>query len=363
MATPPVERGEPVGSGKSGPDGFLFSGNRHESTPRGLLLDPRLTPLERNAWQVLRLHITGEGVTAFPSYEQLRPFLATMPCGARASCETIARALTVLRLTRWLSLVRRRRDARSGRLQGNLYVLHDEPLSPWEAMQLDAEYLGLLSQALGHASKVVQRVGWHTLQEIGEDPRISEQSLPTRLQVLVQRMKTASESEAGRTHWLRNPNDLPSASEAGPQAAPPVLLPNPKRDRTVQAKKEVRTTASGSREDQSLRLPERFGRLQAEQRHGALAALRRLDASDRQAVLDEWDARCRRSSVRNPAGYLFGIIQKAARGEFRAWAGQAQCASPSPAPSVEEPRPAAKPAEPEAVRQHIAQIRDLLRRK
>ena len=64
MATPPVERGEPAGSGKSGPDGFLFSGNRHESTPRGLLLDPRLTPLERNAWQVLRLHITGEGVAA-----------------------------------------------------------------------------------------------------------------------------------------------------------------------------------------------------------------------------------------------------------------------------------------------------------
>lgn len=363
MATPPVDRGGPVGSGKSGPDGFLFSGNRHESTPRGLLLDPRLTPLERNAWQVLRLHITGEGVTAFPSYEQLRPFLATMPCGARASCETIARALTVLRLTRWLSLVRRRRDARSGRLQGNLYVLHDEPLSPWEAMQLDAEYLGLLSQALGHASKVVQRVGWHTLQEIGEDPRISEQSLPTRLQVLAQRMKTISESEAGRTDWLRNPNDLPSASEARPQAAPPVLLPNPKRGRTVQAKKEVRTTATYC-EAQPLRLPERFGRLQAEQRHGALAALQRLDASDRQAVLDEWDARCRRSSIRNPAGYLFGIIQKAARGEFRAWAGEAQCASHSLAPPpVEEPRSAAKPAEPEAVRQHIAQLRDLLRRK
>jgi hypothetical protein len=206
-------------------------------------------------------------------------------------------------------------------------------------------------------------VGWHALQEIDEDPRISEQSLPSRLQVLVQRMKTASESEAGRTDWLRNPNDLPSASEAGVQAAPPVLLPNPKRDRTVQAKKEVRTTATYC-EAQPLRLPERFGRLQAEQRHGALAALQRLDASDRQAVLDEWDARCRRSSIRNPAGYLFGIIQKAARGEFRAWAGQVQPEPPSPAPQrVEEPRPAAKPAEPEAVRQHIAQIRDLLRRK
>jgi hypothetical protein len=30
-------------------DGFLFSGNRHESVPRALFLDRRLTPLERNA--------------------------------------------------------------------------------------------------------------------------------------------------------------------------------------------------------------------------------------------------------------------------------------------------------------------------
>jgi hypothetical protein len=27
-------------------------------------------------------------------------------------------------------------------------VLHDEPLSPFEAMQLDPDYLGLVSQAL-----------------------------------------------------------------------------------------------------------------------------------------------------------------------------------------------------------------------
>ncbi len=62
--------------------------------------------------------------------------------------------------------------------------------------------------------------------------------------------------------------------------------------------------------------------LKAEQQSGALAALQPVDPDLHQAVLDEWDARCRASSVRNPAGYLFGIIQKAMRGEFRAWAGQ-----------------------------------------
>jgi len=47
-------------------DAFLFSGNRHETVPRRLFLDRRLTPLERNAWQVFRLMLNDDGVTAFP---------------------------------------------------------------------------------------------------------------------------------------------------------------------------------------------------------------------------------------------------------------------------------------------------------
>ena len=169
-------------------DGFLFSGNRHESVPRALFLDRRLTPLERNAWQVFRLQLNDDGVTAFPTYDQLRPYLASMPCAAQASHETVARALTLLRLTRWLSLVRRRRDPKTGRILGNLYVLHDEPLTPFEAMQLDPDYLGLVSQALTHAAKAVQIVGMNTLREIAEDPMLNGRTLPTRLQVLAQRM-------------------------------------------------------------------------------------------------------------------------------------------------------------------------------
>ena len=134
-----LEPKEPAQGTAPAADGFLYSGNRHESVPRRLFLDRRLTPLERNAWQVFRLQLNDDGVTAFPTYDQLRPYLASMPCAAQASHETVARALTLLRLTRWLSLARRRRDPKTGRIQGNLYVLHDEPLSPFEAMQLDPD--------------------------------------------------------------------------------------------------------------------------------------------------------------------------------------------------------------------------------
>ena len=381
--TPPAPRGAAAAS-LAAPvsDGFLYSGNRHESVPRALFLDRRLTPLERNAWQVLRLQLQSDGVTAFPTYDQLRPYLASMPCAAQASHETVARALTLLRLTRWLSLVRRRRDPKTGRILGNLYVLHDEPLTPFEAMQLDPDYLGLVSQALTHAAKAVQIVGMNTLREIAEDPMLNGRTLPTRLQVLAQRMarnKWADasypqapvdhESEEGQDGLLRNLDGPSSESEAGLKPAPDGSLRNPKEDRTVRMDRinQVRTVPR-AKALQHLRLPERLLRLKDEQQSGAMVALQQVDESLRQAVLDEWDARCRNSAVRNPAGYLFGIIQKAIRGEFKAWAGEGGSPSTPPAPP---PRPAAPaPSAPpppapngpgrEAARAYLAKLRSTL---
>ena len=383
--TPPAPRGAAAAS-LAAPvsDGFLYSGNRHESVPRALFLDRRLTPLERNAWQVFRLQLQSDGVTAFPTYDQLRPYLASMPCAAQASHETVARALTLLRLTRWLSLVRRRRDPKTGRILSNLYVLHDEPLTPFEAMQLDPDYLGLVSQALTHAAKAVQIVGMNTLREIAEDPMLNGRTLPTRLQVLAQRMarnKWADasypqapvdhESEEGQDGLLRNLDGPSSESEAGLKPAPDGSLRNPKEDRTVRMDRinQVRTVPR-AKALQHLRLPERLLRLKDEQQSGAMVALQQVDESLRQAVLDEWDARCRNSAVRNPAGYLFGIVQKAIRGEFKAWAGEAGSASTPPAPSS-PPRPAAPaPSAPpppapngpgrEAARAYLAKLRSTL---
>ena len=115
----------PSGGADEPDDGLLFCGNVHESVPRALFLDERLTPLERNAWQIIRMRVGPDGLTAFPTYQSLRPYLTSVPCSGRASDETIARALTLLRLTRWLSVVRHRRRAADGRILGNLYVLHE----------------------------------------------------------------------------------------------------------------------------------------------------------------------------------------------------------------------------------------------
>jgi len=382
----PISAPSPATPAASG-DAFLFSGNRHETVPRRLFLDRRLTPLERNAWQVFRLMLNDDGVTAFPTYEQLRPWLASMPCAGQASHETVARALTLLRLTRWLSLVRRRRDAKTGRILGNLYVLHDEPLTPFEAMQLDPDYLQLVSQALGHSAKAVQIVGLHTLKEIGEDPMLAGRTLPSRLQVLAERLASqgvgahesypqedaAHESEEGPTSLLRNSYDPTSESEAGSKPAPDASLRNPKQARTVRSSRinEVRTTAQAQAQARALgdlQWPKRFAELKAEQQTGARVALQQVDAALRQAVLDEWAARCSSHGIRNPAGYLFGIIQRAIHGEFNAWAKKDAPSAhappnerPPPAPPPSQPQ--GKPVPPEVARQHIERLRNLLASK
>lgn len=356
-------------------DGFIFSGNRHDSVPRALLLDNRLTPLERNAWQVFRLLLNDDGITAFPTYDQLCPYLASMPCTARASHETVARALTLLRLTRWISLVRRRRDPKTGRIQGNLYVLHDEPLTPYEAIQLDPDYLGLVSQALNRASKSVQRVGVHTLKEMADDPRLSGRVLPSRLQVLSQRLAAQGwsveqsypqpgdghESEEGQKSLHRNPEPPTSESEAGANPSKAGSLRNPKTDSTVRKEKEIKEVRTVPRAHGlgMLRLPERFMSLKAEQQSGALAALKPVDTELHQAIIDEWDERCQASSVRNPAGYLFGIIQKAMKGEFRAWTSQQKS---SPSVSLPPQPPPMQAADPEVARENIARLHALLGR-
>lgn len=360
-------------------DGLIFSGNLHDNIPRALLLDKRLTPLERNAWQALRLLDAG-GITAFPTYDQLAPWLASMPCTDKASHETVARALTVLRLTRWISLVCHRRDPKTGRIQGNLYVLHDEPLTLFEAIQLDRDYLGLVSNAMAHASKSVQRVGVYTLKELSEDPQLIGKTLPNNILTLSQHLSAQGwilqksytqdmhmhESEEGQNIRLRNCLSPTSESEAGEKASKTDTLRNPKSDSTVHKKnkKEVRTVL---RACVNLRLPERFMSLKAEQQKGAITALQTVEPEElHQAILDEWDIRCHENKINNPAGYLFGIIQKAQRGEFQPWAGE------KPANGLSAKTSEGQPAQPseqqsyipvprEVAQEHVNRLRSILK--
>ncbi len=354
--------GKPFHFGRNADDGILYSGNRHESVPRALYLDRRLTPLEHTAWVVIRFMIQDAGITAFPTYAQLRPYLTSTPRATQASDETVARALMLLRLTRWLSLVRRQRDPATGRVLGNLYVLHDVSLAPYEAIQLDPTYLELVSHALSHASKVIQHTGHDTLKELAADPLLHGRVLPSRLQLLIDRVsREESSAEKPRTHQPADKagtdasprstatgRTSPDAKVATSQGASPssasevgcqsrnTSLRNPKSGtvRTIHTNSiyngfsTVQYTAA--RNCAHLHLPEDFTKLPPEQQSGALMAVLQLPLDLQQPVFDEWAARCRVSAVRKPAAYLFGLIQRALRGEFHPWASQRSTHSNSP---------------------------------
>lgn len=358
-------------------DSFIFSGNVHESVPRALFLDTRLTPLERNAWQVIRMRLEPDGVTALPTYEQLRPYLSCMPYAEKASSETVARALTVLRLTRWLSLVRKRR-AKDGSKQSNVYVLHDEPLTPFEAMRLDDDYFSLVCQSMEHASKAIQRVAQGVLHDIAADPFLAGKRLPTRLEVLMGRtgarvdaqedrhkLSTGHKSEEGCKGILRNQNELASESEAGLKPAETDSL------------RIAKSAVSSSNKNKKILLqemvahldvPERFCRLTQAQQKGALTLLQHLSPTVQQQVLNEWNERCQSNTIRRPAAYLYGIAQKACRGEFNELVDiqpVVQSRPPSPAPPPSPPLSSGNgypgtPEEKQKAQQHIQNIKTLL---
>ena len=152
-------------------DRMLFLGNRHHAFPTAVIKDPVLEPVDKLVWMTIMLGVqeTG-GNTAFPGYDAIGR-IANI-----ASRSTIARAIAILRATRWLTLCRRARTL-SGRFCGNVYALHDEPLPLADACHLDADYQVFLQQAAAHAHGRVRAVAQGVLQSIDEDIRMGCEAL------------------------------------------------------------------------------------------------------------------------------------------------------------------------------------------
>jgi hypothetical protein len=182
----------------------------------------------------------------------------------------------------------------------------------------------------------------------------------------------SSESEEGKKTLLRNRKTPSSESEAGLKPAPEGLVRNPEAESTVRTvlkenRIEVRTVPRARELD--LRWPERFLALKEEQQAGGMIALQQVDETLRQAVLDEWAARCADSRVRHPAGYLFGIIQKALRGEFKAWVAQegntrrdsSERAGKAADEATALSSSSSVPADREVARTHLARLASILK--
>ncbi len=143
-------------------EALVFIGNWNDALPRLLIYDPVLEPVDKIIWAVIRTRADPQRGTAFPSY-------ATIGRLANVGSEaTVSRALTILRVTRWLTHCGRVRD-RQGRFRGNVYVLHDEPLPLADTLYLDAEYMQAATQATTHRHARVAMVASGVLRSLEID--------------------------------------------------------------------------------------------------------------------------------------------------------------------------------------------------
>lgn len=150
-------------TGTRGVDTMLFLGNRHQSYPTLVITDPVLEPVDKLVWMVIMLQVQAPAMrTVFPGYGTIGRMANV---GSRS---TIARALAILRITRWLTLCARVR-ADSGRFCSNLYALHDEPLPLADAFHLDTDYLAFLDSATVHGHARVRTVARGMLDSMEED--------------------------------------------------------------------------------------------------------------------------------------------------------------------------------------------------
>ena len=319
---------------------------------RILLQDKNLTPLERNTLLLLVDQLDPKNHMATVSYEQLRPYLSSSTAGTKAALETVIRAITVLRLTRWIHLAPRRRDPNTGQVQVNQYGVHAAPLSFAAVLEADADYLPLLARSLAHDHPVVRQAAEAALAEIATDPDLGMLLSPD--------LRT----RAGA-------NNSPSTVEAKSDTVRTYKILN-KEVHTYSTKPIPEKSASVPR----LSLPPRFESLQPDQQNDILVRLGKVPPTQRQPVLDEWDCRCERGEARNPVAYLFGLIKKALAGQFRLWAGRKAVeteTAPATVPAISKvrqaapavpptpPQPDYQPAPPEVARGHLRNIRSLIK--
>lgn len=312
---------------------FLYSGQQAEVVPRALLLDWRLSPLERNAWQVIRL-LSGERTLGAPRYSDLQTYLANLPYGT-SSRGTVARALTVLRLTGWLSLVPRARDPHSGRLRGALYVLHEEPLSPTEALELDPAYIDLLTHSLRHTNKAVRTVAAQIAGEAAREPHgklppIDSHTLTTPAAGIDSARRGAEAGitdpvrmranpgtgfETGGTAPVRSSNSPGTNRASSRNTGPSGRVSDSHQAPTVRTYTDTCIKTVPRARSAELVWPPALS-LSSKARQQATQALQTIDPALRQAVLDEAGARCADGGIRTPAAYLMGLIRRALRGDF-----------------------------------------------
>ena len=386
-----LERRSDTGDVSQERSGLLFMGNVHDAFPRRLFLDTRLSPLDKTAWVMIRLYAQQNEGAIFPTYDELQAQLASAHSD-KASRDTVSRVLLMLRLTGWLSLCKRVRDDR-GRVRGNIYAQHDEPLGYRDAETFDPGWLKLVEESCLSKNKAVRMTALAVVNDILQDTgmrhRHSRLALiesrlyapGTPVQMIRKQPDGQQSPENGLSKkGIKNRQDSLSP-ETGLSALSGDLTPGPESGPSLKS-----TTYTGVRNpDCNVRsftqsvnkktyvpgaehyLPDDFlDSLNSEDRQMLTVQMASLPEVTAKALGGMLREQLNRGRLGNPAGWLFSMLRRARNGELKlsdemtksgTAGGSARLPETRKIPQANLPiMPASRPSQ-EQVRAMIASIR------
>ncbi|ENB52953.1 helix-turn-helix domain protein [Escherichia coli P0298942.14] len=297
--------------------GLLFTGNVHDAIPRRLLLDTRLSPLDKMAWMMIRLYAQNNEGAIFPTYDELQLQLAS-PGKGKASRETVSRVLLMLRITGWLSLCKRVRDDK-GRVRGNIYAQHDEPLTFCDAEAMDPRYLDIVAEACMSRNRTISQTARDILGEIKNDPgmrhyhshisqleaRIGSAQTPgqmaARQRVTEERMRPGSETEPVVRTLSSDPE--PSGKSAG-------------YHRVREPNHYVRNITHSVIKNTYVLPASLTGQIREEDAIMLTSQLQALPEALAQGGLESLSGVLGSQSLQNPVGWLLAVLKRAREGNF-----------------------------------------------
>jgi hypothetical protein len=343
----------------------IYTGNRHGAIPVRLITDPVLEPVDKLSWIVISTQVGKDGIFGtIPSYKEIAR-LANV-----GSSSTVARALAILRATRWLTLCRQVRDS-GGRFRRNVYAMHDEPAPLSECLELDPDYFDFLEEACGHGHARVRAVATALRASIEEDVRTCRHARkpPTAAERRLEAARTTGEAP-GERYFALSGTAIARLNDQRANSRYPDRLRNSNTVRSSSNNKTTTTTTSVTSEiNVDLVFPCHLNRAH---RTLALKYLDKVPVAERQAVLDELEGRIQAEKrgarpLWDVMGYLARLCERACTGEFNPNLGipvaeaRQKLARPPEQSAVPDPS-GPPPLDREKAREQIQRLREIVGR-
>jgi len=139
-------------------DSLVYIGNWQDAIPRSIWFDKDLDAVDVRSWGIIRTQAINSSTVMLSLNDLLKQHL-------NYSSTTISRVIYVLRLSRWISLCSKMRTE-DGKFKGNIYAIHDTPISLSDSIYLDSEYLSFVKQQTTHNNRKIRALAQKTQQSI-----------------------------------------------------------------------------------------------------------------------------------------------------------------------------------------------------